>query len=59
MQKMIFTCDHCGKELNEMHDYADIAVDNFKSYFTTDLCSACFNELSDIILQYIGKKEDI
>lgn len=58
MQKMIFTCDHCGKELDEMHDYTDIGIDNFVDWYETDLCSGCFHDLNEIILKYINKKKD-
>ena len=56
MRKTVFTCDHCGKELDEMYDYNDIAIDDFAKYVETDLCAECYNELSNIILQYINKE---
>ena len=58
MKKLVYFCDHCGKELDEMHDYTDMHIDNFLDYTDTDLCSKCFHELNDLVLQYINKKKD-
>lgn len=56
MRKTIYTCDHCGKELNEMNDRIEIIVDNFIDVVYTDLCLDCERELNEIILKYINKK---
>ena len=58
MRKTVLTCDHCGKELDEMRDYTEIKIDNFIDWFETDLCSECFHELNDIVLQFVNKKKD-
>lgn len=29
MHKMLYTCDHCGKEIDEMRDHTDMKIDNF------------------------------
>lgn len=57
MRKVTFTCDHCGKELNEMYDCIDIIVDNFIDVVYTDLCLDCEKELNEIVLKYINKKQ--
>lgn len=57
MKKVIFTCDHCGVELDEMDDYADMEIDDFIDYVNTDLCSDCLSELNEIVLKYINKKQ--
>ena len=59
MRKTVFTCDHCGKEIDEMRDYTDMPIDNFINYVKADLCSECFRELDDIVMQYINKKQNI
>lgn len=58
MRKELFICDHCGKELNEMKDFTNMHIDNFLEFMDTDLCSECFHELNDIVMQYIGKKKN-
>ena len=58
MHKILYTCDHCGKEIDEMRDYADMKIDNFINYIEVDLCSKCFRELDDMVLQYVNKKKD-
>ena len=57
MRKVIFTCDHCGKELDEMRDYPDVKIDNFIDYVTADLCSDCLSELNEVVLKYINQKQ--
>lgn len=57
MRKIIFACDHCGKEIDEMRDYTEMKIDNFIDYVEADLCSACFRELNEIVLKYVNKKQ--
>lgn len=59
MRKTIFTCDHCGKEMDDMRDYSEMKIDNFIDWIEADLCSECFRELNDIVLQYCNKKKDV
>ena len=58
MRKTVFTCDHCGKEMDDMRDYSEMKIDNFIDWIETDLCSECFHELNDIVLQFVNKKKD-
>ena len=55
MQKIVTTCDHCGKELDEMKDYVDVEFDALY-WFRTDLCSECYAEISQIIKQFCQKE---
>ena len=48
-------CDHCGKELNCMKDYGDTEI-TIHTFFTTDLCAECINELDNIVLKFCCKK---
>ena len=56
MRKTVFTCDHCGKEIDEMKDYAEMEIKDFADYVETDLCEKCYDELNNIVLQYCNKK---
>lgn len=47
-------CDHCGKELNEMHDYPEQEI-GLIGYETADLCSEHLEELDRIIKAYCKK----
>lgn len=58
MHKIVYTCDHCGKDLNEMKDYTDMEFDNFFDIFRADLCNKCFHELNNIVLKYVNKDKD-
>lgn len=58
MQRMICTCDHCGKELDEMKDFTDMHIDNFWELMNADLCNKCFHELNDMVAQFINYKKD-
>ena len=57
MKETKYTCDHCGKELKVMDDYIDIELRDLFKIIETDLCSNCFNELGNIVLQYINKEQ--
>ena len=59
MHKIVYTCDHCGKEISEMRDYTDMKIDNFINYVEADLCSECFRKLDDMVLQYVNKKKNV
>ena len=56
MREMVITCDHCGKKLDTMIDYADTEFDTFNGYLETDLCSGCYKEISCIIEQFCKKE---
>lgn len=58
MKKMLYVCDHCGKEINEITAFTDMHIDNFIDYVEADLCNKCFHELNDIVLQYVNKKKE-
>lgn len=55
MKKTIFICDHCGKEMDNICDFTDMKIDNFINFIEVDLCSICFYELDDIVMQYCNK----
>jgi hypothetical protein len=47
-------CDHCGKELDCMHDYGGTEIAVF-TFFTTDLCAECVKSLDEIVLKFCKK----
>ena len=49
-------CDHCGEELDNMQDYIDIELDLYSSWFNTDLCDECYQELSYKVKQFCKKE---
>ena len=53
MEKHIYLCDHCGKELDEM---VDIISGDFElpDYFvnSVDLCNDCYQKIKNIIIEY-------
>ena len=59
MRKTVFTCDHCGKELDEMHDYTEMKIDNFDDIVEVDLCLDCYNKLDDMVMRFVNKKTNI
>ena len=58
MKKMVVTCDHCGKELDNIKDYSDVELDTIDDFFKTDLCSECCMEISRIIKKFCGVIKD-
>lgn len=57
MTKTKIYCDHCGKELDEMHDYVDEEIDMGISWLRTDLCTECMEELKQIVYDFCDKAE--
>lgn len=55
MRKEVYICDHCGKELNPMNDYTEIDINNFDFVKEVDLCEECYNELCNIVREFIGE----
>lgn len=53
MKRTICTCDHCGKELDEMKDYVDYELDTLFHVTKTDLCNECAENLDTMIKNYI------
>jgi hypothetical protein len=49
--------DHCGKELNKMHDYSGTEV-GITDFMDADLCVACINELQDLVKKFISKRSE-
>jgi len=57
MKKQICVCDHCGVEFNPFNGYSNLDINDFDFVKEVDLCTECYNELCNIIREYI--KEDI
>jgi hypothetical protein len=54
MTEVKIYCDHCGKVLDEMHDYCDTEIECY-SYMKADLCKKCLLELDSIIQKFLKK----
>lgn len=54
MRETKIYCDHCGKVLNEMHDYPEQEI-GLMGYETADLCNECLEKLDKIIKAFCGK----
>ena len=48
-------CDHCGKELNEMHDYVDMDIDAVCWFNGVDLCKECAEELEKMVTSFLNR----
>lgn len=53
-----YTCDHCGKRLDEMKDYPESGLDVCYDYISCDLCADCVLELSKLVRGYVKKEKD-
>ena len=49
-------CDHCGKELDTIHDFDDIQIDMAHKWTTADLCAECLDKLYDLICDFCERK---
>ena len=52
MKETKYTCDHCGKELNKIHDYIEQEIFGCE---TADLCDECCEELEKTIKAFLKK----
>jgi hypothetical protein len=44
MKRLVYTCDHCGKEITGS-EYTDYEIGDFSVYLRKDLCKSCYDEL--------------
>ena len=57
MKKQICICDHCGAEFDPINGYSDMEIDDLDFVKEIDLCIHCFQELSNLVREFIH--EDI
>ena len=55
MKKSIIYCDHCGEELDNLHDMTELTIDLGSEWFDTDLCNDCWHELNYKVKQFCKK----
>ena len=48
-----YTCDHCGKQLDEMKDYTESNIDVFYECMQCDLCADCAKQLVKLVVGYV------
>lgn len=49
-------CDKCGAELKTLNDYISTTIDAASYYGIVDLCSCCYDKLTDLIKEFFEKK---
>ena len=54
--KVVWVCDHCGKELDTMNDYSETELGGIGSWEKADLCKKCYEEIRKTILDFCGKE---
>ena len=57
MTKIITYCDHCGKVLNDMEDYAGSQIEITYIEIEADLCKQCHGQLVKTIKDFCAYKE--
>ena len=50
-------CDKCGVELVNKNSYEDTDIGVAHYYRKVDLCSTCFEKLTDVIEEFFDKNE--
>ena len=58
MKETKIYCDHCGRELNEMHDYVEFLIDVGQE-MECDLCADCQEHLEIMVKNFIKKNSII
>lgn len=59
MKETKIYCDHCGKELDEMHDYIDLTIDLCWDIIHCDLCKNCIAELNSEVSVFVSKHKSV
>lgn len=55
--KTIYTCDRCGRELEEHYDYIDVTIDlDCGCIHKCDLCGDCYHDLGETIESFLNNK---
>lgn len=55
MQKTIYYCDHCEKEVNTCTEYPDLTIELNHATIEADLCDECFEKLVVSIKEYCNR----
>ena len=56
MRETKIYCDHCGKELDEMHDYTGMEF-NDVAVLDCDLCKECIDKLDKLIRKFVHQEK--
>lgn len=57
MKKTVCVCDHCGAEFNPINGYSDLELNDLDFVKEVDLCTECFNELCDVVREFIREDD--
>lgn len=55
MMRIMYTCDHCGREIDEAKGRAEIEIEIGHADYSCDLCEDCLTELRRTVLQFVTK----
>lgn len=58
MMIQFYTCDHCGKKLDDMKDYPDCVIDVCYNTVQCDLCADCVSKLGDLVVGFVKAVAD-
>ena len=58
MQTTKYTCDHCGKEIDNFNDYTDTELDFGGFYKSCDFCCDCYNKLVDYVSNFVVDRKE-
>lgn len=53
MKKQICICDHCGSMFDPFNGYSDMEINDFDFVKEVELCPDCFQELCNIVREFI------
>lgn len=55
MRKSVYICDHCGEEFDSKVGHSEIDLGDLPFSEEADLCSECYNEISDIVGKFMPR----
>lgn len=50
-----YTCDHCGKEINDDGDFIEYDIEFEGNIYPCDLCAECKKEIYESVDKHIGE----
>lgn len=56
MKKQVYVCDHCSAEFNPINGYSELQLDDFGFVKEVDLCTDCYQELCNMVREFIHEE---
>lgn len=59
MKRVVYTCDHCKRELSAAKIQEDVSIECGGAHYDCDLCDACITELRHMLRSFTEVPEEV